>query len=33
MIYYVEDLAANIKFYHSLLKSNGRLIIILDSGE
>lgn len=33
MIYYVDDLAGTIKFYHSLLKNNGRLIIILDSGE
>ncbi|TDH07061.1 hypothetical protein EPR50_G00119990 [Perca flavescens] len=28
MIYYVDNLADTIKFYHSLLKNNGRLMII-----
>ncbi|KAM8749688.1 histamine N-methyltransferase A-like [Acanthopagrus schlegelii] len=31
MIYYVDDLADTIKFYHSLLKSNGRLMIIIET--
>lgn len=31
MIYYVEDLAGTIKFFHSLLKSNGRLMIIIEA--
>ncbi|TDH00936.1 hypothetical protein EPR50_G00174990 [Perca flavescens] len=29
MIYYVDNLADTIKFYHSLLKNNGRLMIII----
>lgn len=29
MIYYVEDLADTIRLYHSLLKENGRLLILL----
>ncbi|KAK5861354.1 hypothetical protein PBY51_022759 [Eleginops maclovinus] len=29
MIYYVDDMADTIKFYHSLLKNNGRLMIIV----
>lgn len=33
MIYYVDDLADRIKFYHSLLKSNGRLMIIVEASE
>lgn len=32
MIYYVDDLADTIKFYHSLLKNNGRLMIIVEAG-
>lgn len=32
MIYYVDDLADTISFYHSLLKDNGRLVILLASG-
>ncbi|XP_045909843.1 histamine N-methyltransferase-like [Micropterus dolomieu] len=28
MIYYVDNLSTTIKFYHSLLKNNGRLMII-----
>lgn len=32
MIYYVDNLADTIKFFHSLLKTNGRLMIILESG-
>lgn len=32
MIYYVDDLADTIKFYHSLLKTNGRLMIIIETG-
>lgn len=32
MIYYVEDLADTIKFYHGLLKNNGRLMIIVEAG-
>ncbi|XP_041807331.1 histamine N-methyltransferase A-like [Chelmon rostratus] len=31
MIYYVDNLANTIKFYHSLLKSNGRLMIIIEA--
>lgn len=31
MIYYVDDLADTMKFYHSLLKSNGRLMIIVEA--
>ncbi|KAM3607901.1 uncharacterized protein V6R79_015940 [Siganus canaliculatus] len=31
MIYYVENLASTIKFYHSLLKNNGRLMIIIEA--
>ncbi|XP_072253399.1 histamine N-methyltransferase-like [Leuresthes tenuis] len=31
MIYYVENLPETIKFYHSLLKNNGRLMIIVES--
>ncbi|XP_058479210.1 histamine N-methyltransferase A-like [Solea solea] len=31
MIYYVDDLAETIKFYHSVLKNNGRLMIILET--
>ncbi|XP_029967936.1 histamine N-methyltransferase A-like [Salarias fasciatus] len=30
MIYYVDDLDETIKFYHSLLKENGRLMIIIE---
>lgn len=29
MIYYVKDLPATLKFYHGLLKKNGRLMIIV----
>ncbi|XP_035532518.1 histamine N-methyltransferase A-like [Morone saxatilis] len=32
MIYYVDNLANTIKFYHSLLKKNGRLMIIIEAG-
>ncbi|XP_041857669.1 histamine N-methyltransferase-like [Melanotaenia boesemani] len=32
MIYYVDNLAETIKFYHSLLKINGRLMIIIEAG-
>ncbi|XP_049905105.1 histamine N-methyltransferase A-like isoform X1 [Epinephelus moara] len=31
MIYYVDNLADTIKFYHSLLKNNGRLMIIIET--
>lgn len=31
MIYYVDNLADTIKFYHSLLKNNGRLMIIVET--
>ncbi|XP_037646352.1 histamine N-methyltransferase A-like isoform X2 [Sebastes umbrosus] len=31
MIYYVDNLADTIKFYHSLLKNNGRLMIIVEA--
>nr|XP_046260171.1 histamine N-methyltransferase-like [Scatophagus argus] len=31
MIYYVDDLASTIKFYHSLLKNNGILMIIIEA--
>uniref|UniRef100_A0A665UXU9 Histamine N-methyltransferase A-like n=1 Tax=Echeneis naucrates TaxID=173247 RepID=A0A665UXU9_ECHNA len=33
MMYYVDDLTETIKFYHSLLKNNGRLMIILEKAE
>lgn len=33
MLYYVDNLAETIKFYHSLLKNNGRLIIIIEKGK
>lgn len=32
MLYYVENLTDTIKFYHNLLKSNGRLMIIIEAG-
>ncbi|XP_078117694.1 histamine N-methyltransferase-like [Sander vitreus] len=31
MIYFVDNLADTIKFYHSLLKKNGRLMIIVEA--
>ncbi|XP_042351168.1 histamine N-methyltransferase-like [Plectropomus leopardus] len=31
MIYYVDNLADTIRFYHSLLKNNGRLMIIVEA--
>ncbi|XP_054643510.1 histamine N-methyltransferase-like isoform X2 [Dunckerocampus dactyliophorus] len=31
MLYYVDDLTKTIKFYHSLLKNNGMLMIIIES--
>lgn len=31
MLYYVNDLGQTIKFYHSLLKNNGRLMIIIEA--
>nr|XP_057938338.1 histamine N-methyltransferase-like [Doryrhamphus excisus] len=31
MLYYVDDLTETIKFYHSLLNKNGRLMIIIES--
>ncbi|MEQ2249154.1 hypothetical protein ILYODFUR_026371 [Ilyodon furcidens] len=31
MIYYVSSLAESIKFHHSLLKNNGRLMIIVEA--
>ncbi|KAJ0069997.1 hypothetical protein NL108_000235, partial [Boleophthalmus pectinirostris] len=31
MIYYVDDLASTIEFYHGLLKENGRLMIIVET--
>ncbi|CAG5882809.1 unnamed protein product [Menidia menidia] len=31
MIYYVDNLSETIKFYHSLLKKNGTLMIIVES--
>ncbi|KAF3695047.1 Histamine N-methyltransferase A [Channa argus] len=30
MLYYVDNLAETIRFYHSLLKNNGRLMIIIE---
>lgn len=33
MIYYVDDFAETVKFYHSLLKENGRLMIVLEAGK
>ncbi|RVE57735.1 hypothetical protein OJAV_G00202170 [Oryzias javanicus] len=33
MIYYVENLEETIKFYHSLLKNNGRLMIIVEAAQ
>lgn len=33
MIYYVDNLANTIKFYHSLLKNNGRLMIIIEAAD
>ncbi|XP_030614613.1 histamine N-methyltransferase A-like [Archocentrus centrarchus] len=33
MIYYVENLCETIKFYHSLLKANGRLMIIIETAK
>lgn len=33
MIYYVDDFADAVKFYHGLLKENGRLMIVLEAGE
>ncbi|XP_023280623.1 histamine N-methyltransferase A-like isoform X1 [Seriola lalandi dorsalis] len=33
MIYYVNNLAETIKFYHSLLKNNGRLMIIIETAK
>lgn len=33
MIYYVENLCETISFYHSLLKANGRLMIIVEAGK
>lgn len=33
MLYYVDNLADTIKFYHSLLKDNGRLMIINEVGK
>uniref|UniRef100_A0A4W6DEX8 Histamine N-methyltransferase n=1 Tax=Lates calcarifer TaxID=8187 RepID=A0A4W6DEX8_LATCA len=31
MLYYVDDLTETIKFYHSLLKNNGRLMIVIET--
>ncbi|XP_042282988.1 histamine N-methyltransferase A-like [Thunnus maccoyii] len=33
MLYYVDDLAETIKFYRSLLKNNGKLMIIIETGK
>nr|XP_057938474.1 histamine N-methyltransferase A-like isoform X2 [Doryrhamphus excisus] len=33
MLYYVDDLTETIKFYHSLLNKNGRLMIIIESAD
>lgn len=33
MIYYVDDFADTVKFYHGLLKENGRLMIVLEAGK
>lgn len=33
MLYYVDSLAETIKFHHSLLKNNGRLMIIIEKGK
>lgn len=33
MIYYVDSLNDTIKFYHSLLKNNGTLMIIIEIGK
>lgn len=32
MVYYLDNLADAISFYHSLLRENGRLMIILEAG-
>ena len=33
MLYYVDDYAATIKFFHSLLKTNGRILIVHEAGQ
>ncbi|TKS67460.1 Histamine N-methyltransferase [Collichthys lucidus] len=33
MVYYVDSLADTIKFYHSLLKKNGTLMIIIETAD
>lgn len=33
MIYYLEDMPGSIKFYHGLLKENGRLMIIVEAAK
>lgn len=33
MIYYVDDFADTVKFYHCLLKENGMLMIVLEGGK
>lgn len=33
MIYYVNNLDETIKFYHSLLKNNGALMVIIEAGK
>lgn len=33
MIYYADDFVEMVKFYHGLLKGNGRLMIVLEAGK
>lgn len=33
MIYFVDDLTESIKFYHSILKKNGSLVIIIEKSK
>lgn len=33
MLYYLDNVADVISFYHSLLKENGRLMIIYEAGK
>ena len=33
MLYYVDDYAATLKFFHSLLKTNGRILIVHEAGQ
>lgn len=33
MLYYVKDIPATIRYFHSLLETQGKLLIIVESGE